>query len=101
MDEALQTIRSELGPDAVIISSLDEGDQIRVTAACENIPEHIANPEPQAPRYTALETKNTLCHVLSYHGVPASVTDMIIAESCKVSPAALEGIRPRACHQAR
>ncbi len=91
MDEALQTIRAELGPDAVIISSLDEGDKIRVTAACENIPDHIANPEPEAPKYTALETKNILCHVLSYHGVPATVSDMIIGESCRVSSVSLEG----------
>ena len=91
MNEALQTIRSELGPDAVIISSLDEGDKIRVTAACESIPDHIANPEPQAPKYTALETKNCLCHVLSYHGVPAHITDKIIAESCQVPTTILEG----------
>ncbi len=90
MDEAMRTIRAELGPEAVIISSLNEGNKIRVTAACENIPAPLENSEPEIHKYTALETKNTLCHILTYHGVPASVSESLIAETCQLAPTLLE-----------
>lgn len=90
MDEAMRTIKAELGPDAIIISSLNEGDKIRVTAACENMPAHLATPKPAAPTYTALETKNILCHIMSYHSVPATISEDIIAESCQLSEAHLQ-----------
>tara|TARA_R110002095_G_scaffold214669_2_gene207165 strand:- start:1105 stop:2196 length:1092 start_codon:yes stop_codon:yes gene_type:complete len=91
MDEALRKIRSELGDDAIIISSLNEGDSIRVTAACEHIPQNLdAPPKPQEPQYTALETKNTLCQMLSYHGVPTNISEDLISETCKLSQSILE-----------
>lgn len=91
MDEALKRIRSDLGDDAIIISSLNEGNSMRVTAACEHTPPHLEVPSrEQGPQYTALETKNTLCHMLSYHGVPASLAQDFIAETCALSPALLE-----------
>ncbi len=91
MEEALRKIRSELGDDAIIISSLNEGDAIRVTAACEHIPQHLeATSHSQKPAYTALETKNTLCHMLSYHGIPNAIAEDLITETCKLPQSILE-----------
>lgn len=91
MEEALRKIRTELGDDAIIISTLNEADGIRVTAACERIPQSLeAASQPQKPAYTALETKNTLCHMLSYHGIPNPIAEDIIAETCKLPQNILE-----------
>lgn len=91
MEEALRKIRTELGEEAIIISSLNEGDGIRVTAACEHIPQNIEpTSQSQKPAYTALETKNTLCHMLSYHGIPNPIAEDIIAETYKLPQNILE-----------
>ncbi len=84
MEVALKNIRSELGPDAVIISTLNEGDMIRVTAACENIHDHIIVQKTEPRVYSESETKNTLCHMLSYHQVPAETGDSLISKSCQM-----------------
>lgn len=86
MDKAMQTIRQELGPDAVIISSLNEGNQVRVTAACEKLPEQTHIPEKPSRVFSELETKNTLCHILSYHKVPSVCSDRIIQRTCQLDP---------------
>ena len=91
MEEALRKIRTELGDDAIIISTLNEADGIRVTAACEHIPQHIETAaQPQKPAYTALETKNTICHMLSYHGIPNTIAEELIAETCRLPQSILE-----------
>ncbi len=90
MDQALQTIRDELGPDAVIISSMNEDKKVRVTAACEN-PPHAPIDVPKETRvYSELETKNALCHLLSYHKVPAESGDAIITRTCKLDTKVFE-----------
>lgn len=84
MNQALQSIRAELGPDAVIISSLNEGDKVRVTAAYESsLLQEQAHATPERT-YTELETKNMLCHILSYHQVPQKTGDQIITSVCAI-----------------
>ena len=90
MEEALSTIRTEMGPDAIIISSLNEGNTIRVTAACEKGHEKMASAVPTPSKGDALATKNLFCHLLTYHGVPAALSESMIAELCTLAPAVLE-----------
>lgn len=90
MNEAMAQIRAELGPDAVILSSLNEGDLIRVTAACEKAPPVVEAPQKVSPRFTPLETKNLLCQILSYHSVPTAVSQSLIAQACQTPDRILE-----------
>lgn len=90
MAEAMALIRQELGPDAVILSSLNEGDQVRVTAASDNPPPPPQPAEEEPKRFCTRETKNTLCHMLRYHGVPEAVSDPMIAHMCRAPQEILE-----------
>ena len=94
MDQALKTIRTELGPDAVIISSLNEGNQVRVTAACDTLPQSAQETQKPKKVFTELETKNILCHILSYHQVPAQTGDQIITNTCQLDGKSFESGLP-------
>lgn len=95
MDQALQTIRRELGPDAVIISSLKEDGQVRVTAASDSVPVHNESHTKAPKSYSELETKNTFCHLLSYHQVPLETTDTLISRVCQLETELLtKGVAP-------
>ena len=90
MEEALSTIRTEMGPEAMIISTLNEGKKIRVTAACEKSYEKGPTFPTSPARFDALATKNLFCHLLTYHGVPAAISENMVAELCALAPAILE-----------
>ncbi len=119
MTEAMQMVRDTLGEDAVIVATREEqgGRSVRVTAAVEHEDEKIG---PSAPRFELSRTApaaregrsfrddwlqydeeedaedaivETLTDTMLRHGVPADVTDTMIATASMVgaadAPAAL------------
>lgn len=89
MEDALATIRKELGPDAVIISTLNEGKKVRVTAACEKaetVPE-IKTPEN---KFTSEQVYNYLSRMFAYHGVPQDLQERLLQAIVSLPKTTLE-----------
>jgi flagellar biosynthesis protein FlhF len=95
MAEAMARIRSELGPDAVILSSRRVAEGVEVTAALEADPGPV--PLLVAPLPTATPHAAGPCNsdprlaLLRRHGVPAELHGLLAASSLK---AALAGALP-------
>lgn len=77
MDDALAQIRRDLGPEAVIISSLDEGGKVRVTAACDSPEPIVKEPVPDT-RYSSEQVYNHFCRLFAYHGVPDTLRENLL-----------------------
>lgn len=75
MDEALAQIRREMGSEAVIVSSLNEGKKIRVTAAIDQIP---VTPEQSTEKASPKHIQNILIRIAEYHKMPDQVRDQFI-----------------------
>lgn len=70
MDVALRQIRHELGENAIIISTLNEGEHIRVTAACDENELHLSHPREHSEKRQSIDQiKNNICDVMTYHGL--------------------------------
>lgn len=82
--EAMRQVRTALGGDAVILSTEQEGKQVKVTAAIET----AASPAGAAP--VAAEASDELEAALRYHGVPQSLANRLLATA-----ADLEGSSPQ------
>ena len=70
--EAMRQVRTALGEDAVILSTEQEGKQVKVTAAIET------KAAPAAASATP-EASDELEAVLRYHGVPQSLAARLLA----------------------
>lgn len=91
MDEALKMIRDQMGSDAMIISTLNEGDRLRVTAACDKLPEKknvVA--VPQKPLVNVDAVKNRLCQIIAYHSLSAQDSEALITALYKLPRSTLE-----------
>lgn len=84
MDEALAQIRKELGSEAVIVSSLNEGKKVRVTAAIDQMP---LVPEQSAPKASPRHTQDLLIRIAEYHKMPDDVRDLFIERVSNLSSA--------------
>jgi flagellar biosynthesis protein FlhF len=82
--EAMRQVRTALGEDAVILSTEQEGKQVKVTAAIET----AATPTAAAP--VVAEASDALEAALRYHGVPQSLANRLLATA-----ADLEGSSPQ------
>lgn len=69
--DALRQVRTALGEDAVILSTEQEGKQVKVTAAVETKPPVTAAAVPA--------TSDDLESALRYHGVPKPLADRLMA----------------------
>jgi flagellar biosynthesis protein FlhF len=69
--EAMRQVRTALGDDAVILSTEQEGKQVKVTAAVETARSTIAAP-------VVAEGSDELETALRYHGVPQSLTARLL-----------------------
>ena len=77
LPEAMQAVRAHFGPDAVILSTIDESadGRVRVTAALEA-------ETPKAPAAAAadpLTTLDTLSKSLAFHRVPSGLSDRVLS----------------------
>lgn len=75
MTEALQEIKKEFGPEAVILSTLEEKNEVSVTAALDHRNElnfnEVAVNEP-------LGFLNNFCRILEHHRVPVAIQEQLI-----------------------
>ena len=81
--EAMRQVRTALGDDAVILSTEQEGKQVKVTAAIETA-------AVAATTATVVESADDLEHALRYHGVPQPLAGRLLATA-----ADLEGSSPQ------
>lgn len=79
--EAMRQVRTALGEDAVILSTEQEGKQVKVTAAIE---------PAAAPAAAAPEATDELEVALRYHGVPKPLAERLLATAVN-----LEGGSPQ------
>ncbi len=81
MREVMRLVRDELGDEAVIVSSIEDGDgHVRITAALEK-PDPDLDPNPDAEPPAPLDDNpgdDRLASVLAYHGVNTSLSDRLI-----------------------
>lgn len=101
LDEALARMRSELGPDAVVLSSHEENGIVEVRAAVERIgprtlsfprlaePRPVLNaPAPQpAPRQTAEPVAGGAADILRWGGAPESFIRFVTEGGAKLAGA--------------
>jgi flagellar biosynthesis protein FlhF len=73
MSEAMRQVRTALGEDAVILSTEQEGKQVKVTAAVE------AGAAPATAASAAPDVTDELEAALRYHGVPKPLADRLLA----------------------
>lgn len=82
--EAMRQVRTALGEDAVILSTEEEGKQVKVTAAVET------QTASNAAAPAATEGSDELEHALRYHSVPQPLATRLLATA-----AGLEGGSPQ------
>jgi flagellar biosynthesis protein FlhF len=73
MSEAMRQVRTALGEDAVILSTEQEGKQVKVTAAVET------GAAPATAASAAPDVTDELEAALRYHGVPKPLADRLLA----------------------
>lgn len=93
LQAAMDEVRRQLGPDAIIVATHDEGARgARVTAAVEPPPERDLAVVPIAPAPDALER---LTYLLERHGLAPPLIDRIVAaageQETRQESQALEG----------
>ncbi len=84
--EAMQQVRNVLGDEAIILSTQDDDDGIKVTAALE--PAGGAAPEAApAPResWGELEAADRIAAVLDHHRVPRGLADRLLNAAANTS----------------
>lgn len=79
INEAMQMVRHELGPDAIIISNDNFSGEIHLTAALEEKNDFYFD-ENEALKEPSRFDDSLLRECLDYHGVVAPVKDKILAE---------------------
>jgi flagellar biosynthesis protein FlhF len=86
--EAMAQVRRVLGDEAIILSTQDDDDGIKVTAALEaGAPGPAAAPAaPQEPR-AELEAADRIAAVLDHHRVPRGLADRLLNAAANTSTA--------------
>lgn len=84
MNEAMDRVRKDLGSEAVIVSTLESEDEVRVTAALEEEEGMLAEDLSSLPsdRVPGLEL---ICERLEKHNTPMELSESIIA-NCSAQP---------------
>lgn len=76
--EAMQMVRAEMGPDAVILSTRDEDGRVEIRAAVErNFGQKFAVPTFAEVRPMFDETRSQLTSTLRWHGAPDGFVNMV------------------------
>ncbi len=83
--EAMQQVRNVLGDEAIILSTQDDDDGIKVTAALE--PAGAAPEAAPAPResWGELEAADRIAAVLDHHRVPRGLADRLLNAAANTS----------------
>ncbi len=81
LPEAMKAVRDHFGPDAVILSTVEDepGGRIRVTAALDD------DARADGAEAAALATVDTLAAALSFHRVPQGLADRILAAAATIA----------------
>jgi len=74
MQEAMALVREELGPDAIIVSTDDDGGGVRVTAARDDA-------EPKAPSVSETDVTEEISGALAANGVPGALSEKLLVAS--------------------
>lgn len=94
MEEALSQIRRTLGSEAMIISSLNEGERFRVTAACDRDIERDVlekqNVSTSQQLLSANEMKSLICNLSDHHRLPQVTTDHLFSAVVKLPQSTVE-----------
>jgi len=78
VDEAMEMVRAEMGPDAVILSTRDEDGRVEVRAAVERSFGHkYAPPKFSEVRPMFDEARSQLASSLRWHGAPDGFVHMV------------------------
>src|SRR3990167_4779334 len=80
--EAMDLVRKELGPEALIISSLQEPKGVRITAAVEGAA--YAPPMPEPPKNAEVHVINELISLLEFHRLPSFVSEQILDQASSI-----------------
>ena len=84
MTDAMNLVREELGPDAIIVSTTDNGDDgVRITAAVEK-------PEPEfdfAGLAANQQPLERICDALDRHGAPRELADRLLNTASMIDAA--------------
>jgi flagellar biosynthesis protein FlhF len=89
MTEAMRRVRVELGPDAVIISTVtDAADGVQITAAIENPGQDDPAPELQP---ASADVSTDICAALDRHGMPQTLADRLLDAAETVRDKSPEG----------
>lgn len=82
MREAMELVRQALGPDAIIVSSQQEGKSkgVRVTAAIEQAPEPVPAASEAAP-----DLIERMTETLAGHGAPGPIAERLLAGAAKAT----------------
>lgn len=75
MTEALQEIKKEFGPEAVILSTLEGKNEVSVTAALEHRDDLNFN---EVAVNESLSFLNDFCRILEHHRVPAVIQERLV-----------------------
>ncbi|MFN7709753.1 MAG: hypothetical protein ACK5O7_02155 [Holosporales bacterium] len=80
LSQALQQIRRDMGPDAIIVSSVKEAQGVRVTAAVEApLSEQLPASSAAISLVNPVDTVNTLCRWFDEHHVGSEAADLLAA----------------------
>ena len=92
MEEAMELMRAELGPDAVILSTRNEPGCVEVRAAVERPLNHrFAAPVFSEVRPTFdTTTRDRMSEVLRWHGAPDAFTDVVTNAGVKLMGASAD-----------
>ncbi len=92
MSEAMERVRKELGSDAIIISSVEEQNNVKVTAALENngSKPFTSFQDQQAIKQNPFKTIDVICKILEHHHVPDKEADLILQTTSALPHEVLE-----------
>ena len=82
MAEIMDAVRSELGDTAIIVSSHEDSDGLRVMAALEREPVDL--PAGEAPGTNISQEHLLLRRRLDYHGIPAALSAKLLASTAAI-----------------
>lgn len=94
--EAMVAVRRDLGGEALIISTLEEKEGVRLTAAVEAFPsagaEGNATCHGNKPTYAAEEVLEQLSRCLTHHGVPETLRETLLRNASEEEQTLKKGL---------
>ncbi|MBX5455159.1 MAG: GTP-binding protein [Acidobacteriia bacterium] len=99
MAEAMASVRRELGPDALILSSRRVHGGVEIAAALEPSPAEPDEPlRPFAPLQTVSESERARREAFAFHGLPSALADALAQGELAAGLSALFAFAPLPLH---